>query len=340
MIRMKIILLLLMCCGFVSTSCSFVSILRGFDLLKPPMHSLEENDEYEVIWNIENIYIPNNRNNPSLIGVPGKIIIQTPKALFTQSLIAYDSLNGEKLWESDLGFFEYGMIAAHEDRIFRGTGGTASVSMYDPETGKRMWKTHFITGHSATDIYLNEDEVYVYTNNSQFYVVDLQGKVIKRRYYVSFRTFLAEDNLAYKETDFTINAKDLNTNNEIWSVDLESAIVGSPVFDNGTIFLETSSGKDWLYSIDQITGELNWKKSFQLISNFVVLKDTVHFIDSDGYLIALDRSTGEEISKIGFTEPFDLDQYYNGYFLAADRENQMLAIYFADNKQIMGVKMK
>lgn len=329
-----------MCCGFVSTSCSFVSILRGFDLLRPPVHSLEENDEYEVIWSIENIYMPDDQNESLLFSVPGMIVVQNQKALFTESLIAFDSLNGEKLWESDLGFFEYGMIVAHEDRIFRGTGGTASVSMYDPETGKRLWKTHFITGHSVMDVYLIEDEIYVYTNDSEFYVLDLQGKVIKRRYGVSFRTFFVEDNVAYKETAFTINAKDLNVDNEIWSVDLESGIEGSPVFDNGTIFLDTKSSKGWFYSIDQLTGNINWKKSYKIISNFVVLDKTILFLDSDGYLMAIDRFSGEEISKIGFTEPFVLNEYFNGYYLAADRENQILAIYFDDNKQIMGVKIK
>ena len=76
-----------------------------------------------------------------------------------------------------------------------------------------------------------------------------------------------------------------------------------------------------------------------IVSNLCILKDKIYFLTSDGYLMAIDKMTGKEVSKVRFLPDFDLEKQIGGYFVSADSLNNVLAVSFGDNTQIMGLKI-
>jgi hypothetical protein len=63
-------------------------------------------------------------------------------------------------------------------------------------------------------------------------------------------------------------------------------------------------------------------------------------VSEDGYLVALDRATGDEISRVKFSPEIDLNKQHGGYFITGDPTNNILAISFGDNTRIMGLEIK
>ncbi len=69
--------------------------------------------------------------------------------------------------------------------------------------------------------------------------------------------------------------------------------------------------------------------------------DKIYFISygDGGYLIAIDRYFGREISKVKFSPPFYLNENTYGYKISGDPTNNILTISFGESTQIMGLKI-
>jgi outer membrane protein assembly factor BamB len=136
-----------------------------------------------------------------------------------------------------------------------------------------------------------------------------------------------------------IKAVEPSSGKELWIVEIDTRYAYDPVFDEGEIFTTADNDFAEIYSIDQYTGKVNWTVSHDVLSNLCVISDKVYFINPEGYLVAINRYTAFEISKVEFSPKFDIEKQIGSYQIACDKVNNVLAISFGDNTQIMGLKI-
>ena len=73
-----------------------------------------------------------------------------------------------------------------------------------------------------------------------------------------------------------------------------------------------------------------------IVSNLCIIGDKIYFLNRDGYLVAINRYSSLEDSRVKFSPEFDMSKQISSYSVACDMANNVLAISFSDNTQIMG----
>lgn len=295
-------------------------------------YTLETNNEYAIIWNRTDVSMTHMVGAPDMIFVLGQ---DNKKLVSNGDIFSFDSLTGEDVWKTSAGSAGSGTVIATNERVYYGTVGLAWVEAYDIENGKLLWKTGLPWAHSVTDLYYAENKIFVYTADSEFFILSKDGGILGNEF-SSYFVYLEIDNVRYMGDGSAIWAVDVDSAIELWRFEA-GLYVDDPVFDNGTIFIATW---DEIYSIDQATEAENWKASGDVLSNLYIANDKIYFVSEDGYLVALDKSTGDEISKVKFSPEFDMSVPRSGsFFIAGDPENNVIAVSFANSSQIMGIKI-
>jgi outer membrane protein assembly factor BamB len=305
-----------------------------------PTYALEENSEYIVVWNRTDISTNPDNRRPGLVGGSGRIIVNGRKnePLALWRIHGLDSISGETVWEaSESGS---GQIIIEGEYLYLGTVGDARVISYAIDNGELVWNTSLPWAHSVLEIYSVENKIFIYTNDFEFFVLNTNGVILSNSSDESFRVFLEMNDLLYMESLLAIKAVDVSSRQEVWSLKLGSQYTHSPIFSDGTIFLRTWNGSDVsIYSIDQMTGAVNWKVSANAISNLYVARNKLYYMSWDGYLVSVDKNTGNEISRVKFLPEIDTNATTGGFSITGDVVNDIIAVTFAGNDQIMGIKV-
>ena len=179
----------------------------------------------------------------------------------------------------------------------------------------------------------------MHTNDSEFFVLSSDGEILDN-FSETFRVFLELDNVLYMKSLFAIEAIDTSSEKEIWHLRLDDDYTHAPIFDKGTIFIRTwDNSSTYIYSIDQTTGAVNWKIAGEVLSNLYLAYDKIYYISQDGFLVATERSTGNEISRVKFLPNVDLNASTGDFFITGDSTNDIIVVSFAGNHQIMGLKI-
>jgi outer membrane protein assembly factor BamB len=169
-----------------------------------------------------------------------------------------------------------------------------------------------------------------------FFILNEQGKILDSSH-EAYTAYVEIGNILYFDENFSLRAVDSTTREEIWQVKINDRFTHSPIFYDGVIFLRTWAVPSYIYSIDQKTGKINWKVSQDVLSNLAISEDKIYFISFDGYLVVMDRDSGNELAKVKFSSPFDLAKGTEGYFISVDQTNDVLAMSFSDKNQILGL---
>ncbi len=305
-----------------------------------PTYALEDNSEYIVIWNRTDISTDPDDRRPDMVGGSGRIIVNgrknEPLALWRNH--GLDSISGETVWEaSESGS---GQIIIEGEYLYLGTVGDARVISYAIDNGELVWNTSLPWAHSVLEIYSVENKIFIYTGDFEFFVLNSNGEILSNSSDESFRVFLGMNDLLYIESLLAIKAVDASSRQEVWSLNLGDQYTHSPIFSDGTIFLRTWNGSDVsIYSIDQITGAVNWKVSTNAISNLYVAGNKLYFMSWDGCLVSVDKNTGDEISRVKFLPEVDTNATTGGFSITGDVLNDIIVVSFAGNDQIMGIKV-
>jgi outer membrane protein assembly factor BamB len=296
-----------------------------------PQHSLETNKEYQVIWNLTDIQAP------IITSASKKIVVEGLKKgnVSETTILGVDSNSGEILWEIPGSISE--KITAYGNTLYRGTVGTTIVYAHNIDDGELLWSTWMPTAHSTSSIYVADNKIFVLSNDSEFYILNEEGEILKT-YYNSPDMYLEMDNILYIDKAYFFTAINSSSNEELWQIDIGERFT-PPIFDDGEIFLRTWNYSASIYSIDQYTGNINWVTSQDLQSNLCIIADKIYFTNPDGELVAISRDSGDEISKVKFSPQFDLDRQIGNYYITCDIVNNVLAVSFGDNTQIMGLKV-
>jgi outer membrane protein assembly factor BamB len=315
-------------------SCSLFNIQPETQALH---HLPEANEEFRLIWELSNIRVDNNDQRPMIVSVPGKIIFEGWNDGKSLVLTAVDSLSGDVLWQKPV-HSSSGYVISQNTVLYRGTFGAAEIQSYNADTGELVWESKLPFAHSVTELYSTTDRIFIFTGDNNFYILNAQGEVIEKRY-ETFRTYKEIDGKIYRDKNFSFQLVDTLTQKNVWSVKIGDRFTHSPVFHDGKIYLRTWAIPTEIYSIDESTGIVDWKVSYDVLSNLCILKDRIYFLTSDNNLVAIDRLSGNEVSEVKLLPDFDRKKQIGGYFVAADSSNNVLAISFGDNTQIMGLKI-
>ncbi len=316
--------------GLITTSC--VPIYEKND----SNHLLEANDVYSVIWNVTDISTEN-----LLAGAPGRIIVVGNKnGSPLPSIFGLESATGEIIWQID-GESAGGALVEDDGVLYRGRSGFAEVIAYDTETGLLLWRTLLPAGHSVANIVVMADTVFAYTNNNLFFVLDKQGEILQVDYTTNI-SFFEMNGIVYDQNGLVFEAVDIASEQVVWQLELEGMISDSPIVENDKIFFNTDRIPNNIYSLNSSTGEVIWKVSQRTTSNILMLNDKIIFISNEdgGYLVTIDMSTGDEIARARFLPGFDTYENTYGYSIAGDAQNNIVAIAFGDNTQLMGLKVE
>jgi outer membrane protein assembly factor BamB len=304
-----------------------------------PKHLLETNNEYNVIWDISNIsVIDDTSGHPRIVGDSGKIIANGAKQgwFSNGTIFGIDSNNGKIVWEvsEDSG----GDMLVQNGTLYFGTVGTANLRSYNIKNGEIIWSTPMFWGHSVSDINYADNKIFVVSSNDTFFILNDQGKILDTSY-ITYRTFLISGGVLYRQDNFSMTAIEFSSKKELWTVDIGERFTHAPIFNDGEIFLRTWSIPTNIYSIDQYVGKVNWVTTQDTISNLCIIGDKIYFMNRDGYLVAINRYSSLETSRVKFSPDFDLHKQISSYSVACDAANNVLAITFGDNTEIMGLKI-
>ena len=304
-----------------------------------PKHILETNAEFEMLWSSSDLHLSYNNRRPNMVGAPGRIILlgSISGDLPTGKLNGLDSLTGKTVWQYPGA--SLGEIIADGESLYRGTSGTATLISYDVKNGEVLWSTRLPQAQSTSEIYLAENKIFIHTNDFQWFVLDEDGGIIDSRSETN-RTFLKISDVLYMEDVYAIKAIDYSSQKELWQLDLGASYTNSPIFDGDTIYLKTVGDTAFIYSINRHTGSVNWKMSEVVLSNLYLMGDKMYFINGDNKLTVLDKLSGNEILNAKISPSLDLNEPNGSYFVSGDSTNKILALYFGDNDQLVGLKIK
>jgi len=296
-----------------------------------PQHTLEENNEYEVVWSRSDI------ESFTLISSSNKAIVQGAQKgkIFQASVFGINSTTGEILWEIPGSNAE--TIIANDNVLYRGTVGTTKVYAHKIENGELLWSTFLPLVHSTSSLSYANNKIYVHSNNDAFYVLNEQGEIIDNFWETSI-IFSVIDDVLYMEENYSLKAVDYLSKKALWQVDIGQRYT-DPVFEGREIIVKTWTYSADIYSIDRYTQKINWVTAQEVASNLCLIKGKIYFINPDGFLMAIDQPTGNEISRVKFSPQFDLAIQIGTYSVACDVANDILVISFGDNTQIMGLKV-
>ncbi|MBI9052109.1 MAG: PQQ-binding-like beta-propeller repeat protein [Anaerolineaceae bacterium] len=294
-----------------------------------PLHDLENNYEFQIVWDRLEEY------NYKIIGGSGRVIIHgrvNDASLY--KLIALDSSTGNTVWTKSNTI---GDVIIRQDVLYQGTADIAYVKAFRLIDGDLIWDTRLPWAHSVNMISTEDNQILIHTTDSQCFVLNINGEILTQ-FKETFKVFLKKDNILYMLNGFGIEAMDFSSKEKIWELEV-SRYFSVPVFSDGTLFLKTHTKNGYILAVNPKTGDVNWKVDQNVLSNLYVTDTKLYFVNKDSELVVLDKTTGDEISITKFTPTFDLDIQNEEYYITGDPTNNILAISFGDNNQIIGLKI-
>lgn len=308
-----------------------------------PTRTLESNDEYETLWSLSDIHLENCARNPSIVGAPDKILMDgsmSASLLGPEYIFAIDSLNGRVLWQIEAPYASEDVLLAQDNVLYRATLGEIAVEAYNIVDGALLWETELKGGRAALALYSADEKIFVSAGNDKFFVLNDRGEILEQNSIMA-DVYGEMNGIMYIQNN-AFRAIDVASKRELWQVVVDNyGFRSSPIFDSGSIFLRTQDVKGYIFSIDQRTGKINWKVPQDIYSNLFLANRKIYFLSPHGYLVAIDRNSGAELSRVGFSHiPFILSGDMEDYCITGDPANNILVVDFRDNDQMLGLRIK
>ena len=323
-----ILLLLLASCG---------SLEKGLN--SPVRHVFGETSFANVAWSKDNIMVFINPGAPMLTAAPNRIIalgIQPTK------LYSFDSLTGELSWEKP-GIFP-DILATHDSTIY--LTNLNSFEAYNTLDGKKIFGVLLPYSGLFTSINFDEDSIFIYSANGSFFVLDINGNVVKSTGPNTYPMPYIVNDVTYAGNIEGIIATNTQTGDLIWQANIpDEGDYTGPYFSEDNIYIRTggSTVPGNVYAIDKHNGAILWKSDTNAISNVCLLGNNLYFLTLDGYLMVLNRQTGLEVEKLEFSpRPFILptaEWRLGGYYVASDPTNNIIAVSLGDSYQLFALKI-
>lgn len=227
-----------------------------------------------------------------------------------QYLVSLNGETGEIQWKTRLDKLSDGFIISNNGAVIRGTYGVSIVEYYDAKDGSLVWKK-ILPAHSIIGMNYVENKLFIQTNDNQVFILSEEGEVIDN-YEDGKISYLLTENLLIQYLNYELIAIDLNSNKTIWRIYLsgDKEINFSPILDGNDLFFSTKYAPSDIFSTNI----------------------------NDGYLISIDKTTGEEQTKLKFNHPFNTEQ--SNFSISGNTQDRILVIAFENTNQLMALKVK
>jgi outer membrane protein assembly factor BamB len=317
--------------------CSIIMPVQEQSMVAP-LHMLVTNNQNKVLWEIQDIRMRKDDFRTKIIGSAGLTIIEGVQGNSDLlSIIALNSLDGKIEWQKRVSP-NADEIIVHDEILYLGTNGVARVQAYDISEGNLLWETSLPQGHSVSELYSQGNKIFVLTSTDKFFVLSDQGEILET-YHNVLHIYMKLDDIVYQKRAADIEAVQVSSQKMLWNNKIDLRFTYSPVFYDGSIYLQTSAIPSEIYSINQFSGKINWKVTKDVISNLCISGEKVYFLTSESDLVILGRYSGDEIAKLKFSPAFDVTSQISGYYVAFDPETNVLVVSFGDNMQVVGLKI-
>ena len=202
------------------------------------------------------------------------------------------------------------LFFGHNNKILIIADNIAKLYAININTGKLLWsKNNNAPFNSQVKIY--KDRIYVidFENTLRAYSINdgkeiwarkTQGSLIRSQKRLSL--VILNEKIYFNNSLGDISAVDINNGNLLWQTPTQSSLA----FDTG-FFLKTSdvvadkealffsNNQNQFFSLDIQTGNLNWKQEINSNLRPVIINDLIFTISMEGYLIIMEKNTGNII---------------------------------------------
>ena len=202
------------------------------------------------------------------------------------------------------------LFFGYNDKILIIADNIAKLYAININTGKLLWsKNNNAPFNSQVKIY--KDRIYVidFENTLRAYSINdgkeiwarkTQGSLIRSQKRLSL--VILNEKIYFNNSLGDISAVDINNGNLLWQTPTQSSLA----FDTG-FFLKTSdvvadkealffsNNQNQFFSLDIQTGNLNWKQEINSNLRPVIINDLIFTISMEGYLIIMEKNTGNII---------------------------------------------
>ncbi len=202
------------------------------------------------------------------------------------------------------------LFFGHNDKILIVADNLAKLYAMNINSGELLWsKINNAPFNSQVKIYKDKVFLIDYENTLKAYSISdgteiwsrkTQNSLIRSQKKLSL--VILNEKIYFNNSLGDISAIDINNGNLIWQTPTQSSLA----YDVG-FFLKTSdivASKDSLYfsnnqnqffSLDIQTGNLNWKQEINSNLRPVVINDFIFTVTLEGYLIIIEKNTGNVI---------------------------------------------
>lgn len=297
------------------TSASAASSWPGYSIDKKIAYLSYKSQTFAVdlkngglLWNY-----PSSKDNSKQVYAPpasgdGFVVVGD----YDSQLIALDQSNGTKKWEFNGANDRYIGSALISDGMVYAPNSDHYLYALDT-AGNLEWKFEGVGPNWAKPL-ADENMIYLASMDHHFYAFDKD---------------FSQDDLVNAED----GSKTLLTNAK-WSIDLEMAVVGDPVLDDGVAYVATIEGR--LFAIDVKSEKLLW--SFNNNGNLgavwgtpVVTDEAIFVADADGNVFAIDKLYGSAL----WPSPFSA----GGQVIGSGASYQEGAIFATDEGKIFTINL-
>jgi outer membrane protein assembly factor BamB len=290
-------------------------------------------------WRHASVFIEG-YEDPELLAASGDLI-SVQYTRHNAYLKVLEAVTGNLAWETLV--YKEGAIdtlAIDTERVY--VMAHFEIHAYDLDNGNELWKSK-LPAHRVYALYSDGEELYardipeaVYSFNAR---TGEQGKTISATS-DEFVLLSSSPSFDLHVSPIALKLQDRITQQTLWVSQLEElrSIQTYPVLFQviqkyPVLFHEDAILVGWGFAVDVQSGRVEWYKQ-DIVSNFVILNDSLYALDANARLVRLDVGTGQETGYIQFTPP-RTDPREESYWVAAD--GQMLFVYFGDSQELIAL---
>ena len=232
------------------------------------------NNNSKLIWK-KNYYSKSEKKlNPILFMASYENII-----IVADNLSKYYAINvddGKIIWSKNHTSPFNSQIKLHKNKLFV-VDSENTLNCYSIKDGKKIWelKTEqsFINSSKKLSIILKNNNIYFNNSLGDITAVDIENGSLQ----------------------WQISTQNSNNYKDVFKLETSDLIAG----DKAILF---SNNKNEFYSVDQLTGSINWKQNINSKIRPTLIGDLIVTISLEGYLYLIKNTTGDIIR---ITDIFD-----------------------------------
>lgn len=239
----------------------------------------------------------------------GLVFVGTADNLF----LALEADTGQLAWQFEA---EHSIWSspAYEDGVLYVGSLDKNIYALNAQTGDLLWE-QALAGSVSGQVAVGEELLYVGSFDKQLHALDKETGAIRWEVpeggtedWVWAAPTLVDEVVYFTDKSGNVFAVDAETGRTVWTVQIESQVVATPVVSEGAVFIASSgvvNGDDEirrgaLIALDADTGDELWREdtAFPIYSTPAIVRDTVVVAlppGAEDLLIVFNQADGDEI---------------------------------------------